>query len=380
MKNNIVLSTKKLSQKKGPNGFSLLEGKSSFKLELPKRIKSQEITHIIRQLATLVQMRLPLDHSLKLVIEQTEKEKVKNLLTDCKHRLERGQTLANAFAAYPKCFNESVLKCVEIGELTGKLGDMFEQAAVLLEKSQQLKRKLLTALSYPIVVLVVATGAVGFLLTVVVPTFAQVFSDFGSELPAATKILVNTGTFLSNWWYLILGAIFLVALLLKKMWSKPKTRLVLENLIWKIPVFGAIVQKEKFSRFVRTLSMLTENGIVLTAALKTSGSSSTSIKIEYAIKNAQEKVERGISLYAALQSEKIFPVMMVQMIRVGEESSTLAIMLKKTAEYYEAEIDSAIETLNAVLEPIIIVGLGLVLGAILIALYMQIFSVVNVIQ
>ena len=333
MKNNFAISTKNISQKRESKRMIDLDGEKVIKFDFVKRIKKQEITHIIRQLSTLVQMRLALDHSLKLVIEQTGNEKLKTLLTDCKQRLERGQTLAKAFAIYPKYFNESVLKCVEIGELTGKLGEMFEQAATMLEKSQQLRRKLITALSYPIVVMVVATGAIGFLLTAVVPTFSKVFSDFGAELPTATKLLVNAGNILSNWWYVVVFLIVGIAFLFKRMWGHPDSRLMLESLIWKIPIFGTIVKKEKLSRFVRTLSMLNENGIVLPVAIKSSGSSSTSIKIENSVHKVREKVERGISLYAALQSDKLFPVMLVQMVRVGEESSTLAIMLKKTAEY-----------------------------------------------
>jgi type IV pilus assembly protein PilC len=344
------------------------------------RIKSQEVTQVVRQLATLIQMRLPLDYALTTVEEQADNKRLKAILGECRGKIEQGAAFAEALGVYKKYFPDSVTKYIAVGELTGRLGDTLDQAATQLEKMARLRRKLLTALSYPAVVLCVAAGAITFLLLVVVPTFSEIFKEFGAEMPAATRMLIAAANLLVSRWYFIVLACYGIVAGLRKMWKSPSTRIKMEILLCRMPILGSILLKSQLGRFLRTLGTLLKNGISLTTALPISGDTSGSLRIACSSIGITEKVKRGISLHSALQSESFYPPLLSQMARVGEESGTLAEMMEKAAEYYEQEIDAAIEVLNAVIEPVIIVGLGLVLGTILVAMYLQIFSVVDIVQ
>ncbi len=343
-------------------------------------IRKNDIAYAIRQIATLIQMHFPLDRTLSIVSDQIQKQDLKKIIIDLKQRIEKGESLAHALAFHKKYFPETVLKFAEIGEISGKLGDTLDQAASQLEKVLKLRRKLFTALSYPAIVIIVAIGAIGFLLAVVVPTFSDVFSDFGAQLPIATRMLVATGDFLVNYWYILFLFILGTGFLLRKLWNFPKARLRMERFFWKLPIVGPVIKKEIVTRFIQTLGMLLKNGILLPEAISISGKTSTNLNVEISSQILIEKIKSGQSFYTALDEAKIFPNMLVQMVRVGEEAGVISEMLEKSAEYYESEIDAAIETLNAVLEPVLIIGLGIIMGAIVIAMYWQIFNIVDVIQ
>ncbi len=373
----IVEQKRKSPKKRDEKKQSALSLKLNFGLS---RIKKQEVAQALRQLATLVQMRFPLDKSLFIVCEQIQNDALKKIFEDCKCRVEKGETLADALSVYAKYFPQAVLKFTMIGEVSGNLGDTLDQAASQMEKMLKLRRKLFSALSYPAIVVIVAIFAVGFLLAVVVPTFSDVFSDFGAQLPIATRILVTMGDFLVNYWYVLVLSVLGIVMLVQRMWKIPRLQIRMEKLIWKMAVIGPVIKKEKLTRFVRTLGMLLQNGILLPEAISISGKTSTSLNIEKKSEIIIERIKKGESFYSALNESAIFPAMLVQMARVGEEAGVLGDMLDRSAEYYESEIDAAIETLNAVLEPILIIGLGIVMGAIVIAMYWQIFNIVDVIQ
>ena len=376
------ISVKHIQEKKSTSEINSenKKTKNSLHNRFFQRVKTQHITQIVRQLATLIQMRLPLDHALSIIQQQLEPGRLQDIISDCKNRVQQGQTLADAFQVYPKHFPEAVIRFVAVGELTGQLGETLDQAATQLEKTAQLKRKLMTALSYPAVIMVVAAGAVTFLLAVVVPTFSEVFSDFGAELPAATQLLVTLGDLIVQRWYVGVIACYATIILIRWLWNQPKIRRRMERTLWRLPLVGKIILKEKLTRFTRTLSALLANGIMLPTAIVTSGRTTGSLCLCESAERMTEQVKRGLSFHLAMKEQGFFPILIIQMIRVGEESGALNTMLNKTAQYYESEIDASIESLNAVLEPIIIVGLSIVIGAILIAMYMQIFNVVNVIQ
>ena len=376
------ISVKNIQDKKSTSEINSenKKTKNSLHNRFFQRVKTQHITQIVRQLATLIQMRLPLDHALSIIQQQLEPGRLQDIISDCKNRVQQGQPLADAFQEYPKFFPEAVIRFVAVGELTGQLGETLDQAATQLEKTAQLKRKLMTALSYPAVIMVVAAGAVTFLLAVVVPTFSEVFADFGAELPAATQLLVTLGDLIVQRWYIGVIVCYAMILLIRWLWNQPKIRRRMERMLWKMPLVGKIILKEKLTRFTRTLSALLANGIMLPTAIVTSGRTTGSLCLCESAERMTEQVKRGLSFHLAMKEQGFFPILIIQMIRVGEESGALNTMLNKTAQYYEAEIDASIESLNAVLEPIIIVALSIVIGAILIAMYMQIFNVVNVIQ
>ncbi len=347
---------------------------------LPKRIGAKDRARSLRQLATLVQMHIPLEQALTLVSRQLQNRRLQAVYLNCREKVRNGESLAVAMQHHPRIFGDNVYHLVMVGELTGHLGKTLDQAARQMEKVLALKRKMVTALSYPAIVLLVAFAAVAFLLTVVVPTFNEVFKDFGGDMPFMTRLLVNSAEIISRRWYLVVLAIILFFWLVKQSWRHAKTRIKMEGFIFRFPVLGAVIFKTHLARLVRTLSTLLANGIQLVTALPASGQASGSLVLMQAADRMNVEVQRGVALYQSLAREKVFPLLISQMAEIGEQSGSLSAMMEKAAIYYEEEIDTAIDNLNAVLEPLLIVGLGVVLGGILIALYMQIFSLVDVVH
>jgi type IV pilus assembly protein PilC len=344
---------------------------------LPVRISSKEKARSLRQLATLVQMRIPLEQALTLVAKQLQNARLKTIYGQCRDAVRNGDSLTTAMKRHPAVFGETVQHFVMVGEMTGNLGDTLDQAAMQMEKVVALKRKMITALSYPAIVMLVAIGAVAFLLTVVVPTFNEVFKDFGGELPMMTRILIAGADLFGRRWYVLILSVIALGWLLSRLWRGSRSRIIMERCLFRFPVLGSVLFKTHLARMIRTLCTLLANGIQLVVALPASGEASGSLLLNQASQRMNTEIKRGLALCRAFENEKPFPSLVSQMTEIGEQSGSLAAMMQKTADYYEQEIDAAIENLNAVLEPLLIVGLGIVLGGILIALYMQIFSIVD---
>jgi type IV pilus assembly protein PilC len=346
----------------------------------PQRIKAMEMTQLIRQLATLVSMRLTLEHSLRLLGDQQSNKKLQAILQDCRQRLVHGSGFADICDAHPDVFPKTLVHFIRIGEMTGKLGDCLNQAALQQEKVMRIKRKITSALAYRAIILAVAAAAVIFLLVAVVPTFTEVFREFGGELPAATRLLLAVSDFLSQYGFYLLLMLLVSPKLGLEIWKKPSARRRLEKIIYRLPWAGPVILKTHLARFLRILFAMLENGIHLTTAVPAAGEASSSLSISDSSAELTRRIISGVSLHAAMNADALFPSLIVRMVQVGEETGALPQMLAVSAQYYEEEIDAAIETMNAVIEPLLIVGLGLVLGAILIAMYMQLFSVVDVVR
>jgi type IV pilus assembly protein PilC len=342
-------------------------------------IKFTELTAFIRQFATMCEARLSLLTIFDILYQQTENRTIKIIIDRVKRDAQGGKTLHESFNRYNHIFTPFFLQMLKVGELTGQLDHMLLRVAVYYEKINSLKRKLLQALAYPALVVTVALAAVSFLLAYVVPTFADMFRDFDAQLPAITLILMNISAFISARFWIF--PVTLVALVsgTKYLIGTKDGQIIWHKLQLNLPISGAIIKKNYISRFARTLGLLLESGIPILDALKVTSDSIPNTMVKSEINQMRYYAERGNMLTQSLKKSKIFPPMVTQMITVGEETAQLDKMLNRLADYYDSEIEASLSNLTTLLEPVIIIFLGVVLGTILIALYMPLFDLVNIV-
>lgn len=327
----------------------------------------------------MLEAKISLVRIFEIMILQTDSVVLKKILQDVKKKVQGGGSLAEGFARYPNTFSQFYLSMVRVGEMTGRLDYMLVRVAIYLEKMNELRRKLIQSLSYPSLVIMVALAAVSFLLTYVVPTFADMFRDFDAQLPAITVALMSISDFIRSYFFVIFIVIINLVLGTRYYIHTPKGKKQLDSLNLNLPITGGLVKKNYISRFSRTLSILLESGIPLLEALKVCAESMSNSVVQQEIKRMQHFAEKGEMLTHSLSRSQVFPVMVTQMISVGEETAEMDKMLRRVADYYDSEIDAALTTLSSVFEPLIIVFLGIILGTILIALYMPLFNLVNIV-
>lgn len=343
------------------------------------RIKFTQLTSFTRQFSAMVGARIPLVYILDILSQQSENERLATILSQIKEDVQEGKTLSESFGRYPEIFSPFYRNMIRVGEMTGRLDYMLNRVAVYLEKMNALRRKLIQALSYPGLVIFVAVGAVTFLLTYVVPTFAEMFRDFDAELPAITLALMDISAFITDKLWLLILAAFALIIALKYYFATKQGRWFRDNIVLRLPVSGTIVKKNYVSRFSRTLSILLESGIPMLDALKVTLDSIPNEIVKQEIRQMTYFAEKGEMLTRSLKKSKVFPPMVTQMITVGEETAQLDRMLSKIADFYDDEIEAALTNLSSVLEPLIIILLGVILGTILVALYMPLFDLVNIV-
>jgi type IV pilus assembly protein PilC len=344
-----------------------------------KKIKFSEITSFTRQFSAMLEAKISLVRIFEILILQTTNLSFKKILADIKKKVQVGGALADALARYPDIFSTFYLSMVRVGELTGRLDYMLVRVAIYLEKMNELRRKLIQSLSYPGLVIMVALVAVTFLITYVVPTFADMFRDFDAELPLITVALMNVSDFIRNYYLLIFIVIITVFMAIRYFTKTTKGRKLLDKLNLSMPVTGELVRKNYISRFTRTLSILLESGIPLLEALKVCSDSMSNSVVQQEIQRMQRFAEKGENLTHSLSRSAVFPVMVTQMISVGEETAEMDKMLQRIADYYDMEIEASLAIISSVFEPLIIVFLGIILGTILVALYMPLFDLVNIV-
>ncbi len=337
-------------------------------------VKNKQIVVMTRQLATLIDAGLPLLRSLNVLIGQLKPCKLKDVLSEIMDDVQSGATLSDGLAKHPKAFDRLYVNMVRAGEVGGLLEVVLNRLAEFMERREDLKRKVRSALIYPVAVVIIACGIVAFLLVKVVPVFATIFADFGSGLPAPTQFLVDAGDFLmTKWWLLII--IFNSIVISIKLITKSRTsKRIFDRVILKIPVAGDLVVKVGVARFARTLGTLISSGVPILQALKITRDTIGNEVIQNAVLKVSDSIQEGDTMAAPLDEAKVFPQMVVNMIDVGEETGSLDSMLIKVADIYDKEVEAAVEAMLALMEPLIIVGLGGVIGFIVIALYMPIFS------
>lgn len=347
---------------------------------LDKRVTIKDLAVMSRQLATMIGAGLPLLKALVILAEQSENPKLAATLSAVRSSIEGGGTFSDGLAKYPKIFPPLLINLVKAGEVGGFLETALESVAKNYEKEVQLKSTIKSALTYPVVVLIMALAAVVGMIIFIVPIFEQMFADLGGTLPLPTLILVV----ISNNMIWAGPALAVIAVAGGIWWRAnrhtPKFRSIYEPALLKVPVFGALFSKVAIARFSRNFSTMVGSGVPILQALSIIGATSGNWQIEQALQKVQDSVQQGRSISAPLQEESIFPAMVTQLISVGEDSGALEAMLDKIADFYDAEVQNTTEQLTSLIEPIMIAFLGVVLGGMIVALYLPIFDIFNQVQ
>jgi type IV pilus assembly protein PilC len=344
-----------------------------------KKVKFSELTSFTRQFSAMIGAKIDLVRILEILSQQTENSRLNQLINKIKKEVQGGKSLADSFAKYPDVFSDFYRSMITVGEMTGQLDHMLERVAVYLEKINALRRKLIQAMAYPILVMVVAFAAVSFLLTYVVPSFSDMFRDFDAELPVLTVLLMQTSKFITDKLWILMIFFIGTGIGLRFYFNTENGKWFGSKSILLLPISGPILIKNYVGRFSRTLSILLESGIPILEALKVTADSIPNLLVKKEIKQMHYYAEKGEMLIRSMKRSKVFPPMVVQMIIVGEETAQLDKMLAKIADYYDDEIEATLSTLTTILEPLIIIVLGIILGTILIALYLPLFDLVNIV-
>ncbi|KRI01565.1 type II secretion system F family protein [Curvibacter sp. PAE-UM] len=345
-----------------------------------KKITSKDLTLFTRQLATMMKAGVPLLQAFDIVGRGNANPSVTRLLNDIRNDVETGTSLSTAFRKYPIYFDNLYCNLVEAGEQAGILDQLLDRLAVYMEKTQAIKSKIKSALMYPISVVVVAFVVVAVIMIFVVPAFKQVFSSFGADLPAPTLMVIAMSEFFVAWWWLIFGGIGGGLYFFFQAWQRNrKMQQFMDRLMLRIPVFGALIDKSCIARWTRTLSTMFAAGVPLVEALDSVGGAAGNWLYEEATLKIQHEVSTGTSLTAAMANAHLFPSMVLQMCAIGEESGSIDHMLGKAADFYEAEVDDMVAGLSSLMEPIIIVFLGTIVGGIVVAMYLPIFKLGQVV-
>ena len=345
-----------------------------------RRIGERDITLFTRQLATMMKAGVPLLQSFDIVARGTNNASVSKLFTDIRADVETGTSLSQAFRKYPLYFDSLFCNLVGAGEQAGILDDLLDRLASYKEKMVAIKGKIKSALFYPVAVLIVAFIVVAVIMLFVVPAFKEVFSNFGADLPAPTLVVIAMSDFFVKYWYLIFGAIGGGLYFLLQAWRRsPKVQMAMDRILLKIPVFGPVVEKATIARWLRTLSTMFAAGVPLVEALDSVGGASGNHVYLMATKRIQQEVSTGTSLTVSMQNAQVFPNMVLQMSAIGEESGSLDSMLSKAADIFEREVDEAVDGLSSLLEPMIMVVLGTLIGGLVVAMYLPIFKLGQVV-
>jgi type IV pilus assembly protein PilC len=339
------------------------------------RITDKDITLFTRQLATMMKSGVPLLQSFDIVSKGASNPAVGKLVADIKMDVETGSALNQAFRKYPLYFDQLYCNLIEAGEQAGILDALLERLAIYKEKTQAIISKIKSALFYPISVLVVAFIVTAVIMIFVVPQFKQVFSSFGADLPGPTLVVIAISDYFVDNWYLIFGGVGAGLYAFFYTWKRSlPMQIVMDKLALRLPVFGAVIRKATMARWTRTLSTMFAAGVPLVEALDSVGGASGNYIYSEATKQIKAEISTGSSLTVAMQNANVFPSMVLQMVAIGEESGQLDAMCSKVADFFEAEVDDAVDALSSLMEPLIMVVLGVLIGGIIVAMYLPIFK------
>ena len=345
-----------------------------------KRIKPKDIALFTRQLATMMKAGVPLLQAFDIVGRGNTNPSVTKLLNDIRVDVETGTSLSTAFRKHPLYFNNLYCNLVEAGEQAGILDQLLDRLAVYMEKTEAIKSKIKSALMYPTSVLVVAFVVVAVIMIFVIPAFKEVFTSFGADLPAPTLFVMAISEFFVAYWWLIFGAIGGGIYFFMQAWQRnEKMQKFMDRLLLQVPIFGTLINKSCIARWTRTLSTMFAAGVPLVEALDSVGGASGNSVYQIATEKIQQEVSTGTSLTTAMTNANLFPSMVLQMCLIGEESGSIDHMLGKAADFYEAEVDEMVAGLSSLMEPIIIVILGGLIGGIVVSMYLPIFKLGQVV-
>ncbi len=345
-----------------------------------KRVTEKDIALFTRQLATMMKAGVPLLQAFDIVGKGHANPRVTKLLMDVKSDVETGSSLAAAFRKHPLHFDALFCNLVQAGEQAGILETLLDRLATYKEKILAIKSKIKSALFYPVAVIVVAFIITAVIMIFVIPAFKQVFTSFGADLPAPTLVVMGVSDFFVEFWYLIFGILIGGVWGFFELWKRSEAvQISMDRLLLRMPIFGDIIRKSVIARWTRTLSTMFAAGVPLVEALDSVGGAAGNYVYKIATKQIQQEVSTGTSLTAAMGNANVFPNMVVQMASIGEESGSLDHMLSKVADFYEAEVDDAVEALSSLMEPLIMVVLGVLIGGMVIAMYLPIFKLGQVV-
>ncbi|HEY7683610.1 MAG TPA: type II secretion system F family protein [Gemmatimonadales bacterium] len=345
-----------------------------------KGIRTRDIVIFTRQFATMINAGLPLVQSLDILARQTENPALADVTRQVVFDVESGHTLADAFSKHPKAFTELYVNMVAAGEAGGILDTILMRLATFLEKSDALIRKVKGAMVYPAVIMSVAVIAVAVLLIFVIPTFQKMFASVGMELPLPTRIVIGMSDLLINYWWVMLGVIGLGIYAIRNYYRTPDGRKRIDQMLLNAPVLGDLLRKSAVSRFTRTLGTLISSGVSILDGLEITAKTAGNRVIHDAVMASRNSIAGGETIAGPLEKSKVFPPMVISMIAVGEQTGGLDEMLSKIADFYDEEVDVAVSALLSLMEPMMIVVLGVIVGGMVVAMYLPIFDMMNAVQ
>jgi type IV pilus assembly protein PilC len=344
------------------------------------KVKTKDVVIFTRQFATMIDAGLPLVQCLEILASQQENKTFKRVLMAVKGDVEGGSTFADALRNHPKVFDELFVNLIHAGETGGILDTILRRLAMFLEKAEALKRKVKGAMVYPAVVITIAMGVVAILLIFVIPVFASMFEGAGQKLPAPTLFVMNLSEFLQKYIIHILVLIGIVSFAYRRFAQTKRGRFILDTIFLKLPALGVLIKKVAVARFCSTLGTMISSGVPILDALEITAKTAGNVIIEAAIMNTRTAIAEGRTIAEPLMETGVFPGMVVRMIAVGEATGALDAMLSKIAEFYDEEVDTAVEGLTQLMEPLMIVFLGGVCGGMVVAMYLPVFSMAGVVS
>jgi type IV pilus assembly protein PilC len=344
------------------------------------KVQTEELVIFSRQLTTLIESGIPVVGAFEILFDQTTNPFFKRIIGLIEKDLKEGSSLSGAIAKYPKIFSELYISMVEAAESSGNLPEILERLSVYLEKASSLQKKIISSMTYPVVVVIIAGAISSFLIFKVIPTFKEIFSSMGGKLPLPTQVLITISDVLRHWFLAvaIVGALIFFAI--KRYIVTPKGIRQYHRLLLKLPIVGEIIQKVSISQFARTFSTLIRSGVPIITSLEIVSKTSGNTIIEDAVENAKKSVQEGVPISEPLEASGIFPPMVTKMIAVGEKTGKLEAMLFKVAQFYEEQTENTISSLTSLIEPLVIGFLGIVIGGIVVALFLPIVSITSMVS
>jgi len=355
-------------------------GKKEIRLPWKSGVKAKDLAVFSRQFATMINSGLSLLRALNILADQTENKKLAQVIADVRAEVEKGSSLSAALGKHPKVFTKLYVSMVKAGEIGGVLDSVLLRLAETIENQVALRQKIKSAMTYPVVVFCLVLLILAAMLIFVVPMFKNLYKDLGGTLPAPTRLLIGASDLVKHLWFVIAPMAGGGVYALKRWVATDKGRAVWDALKLRAPVFGGLVHKTALSRFTRTLSVLLKSGVPILQSLEIVKDTVGNAVVSTAIVDVQSSVKEGESIAKPLERHAVFPPMVVQMIAVGEETGALDTMLSKVADFYDQEIEATVEALTSLIEPILIAVMGGVVGSMVVALYMPMFNIINLIK
>lgn len=344
-----------------------------------ERVKGRDIVIFTRQLATMIDAGLPIVQCLEILAAQTDNKAFRKIIALAKEDVEAGSTFTDALKKHPRLFDDLFVNMIAAGEMAGILDTILHRLSAYLEKAMQLKAKIKGAMIYPSTIITVAVGVTAVLLVYVIPVFAELFSSFNQALPAPTQFVINLSNFTVAFFPYMIAIAIAIAVAIRQAYRTEQGRLAIDGFLLQVPIFGDLIRKGAVARFTRTLGTLVSSGVPILDALAITARTSGNRVVERAVMATRVSISEGKTITEPLVASKVFPPMVCQMISVGETTGALDAMLQKIGDFYEEEVDNAVANLTALMEPMVILFLGVVIGGLVISMYLPIFKLGSVI-